>query len=103
RLALADGEPGNWMTHGRTFDEARFSPLTQIHADNIGELGLAWAFETGEGRGHESTPIVIDGVMIFTLPWSIVHALDAKTGQPLWSYDPKVPKEWGRNACCDVV
>lgn len=103
RLQQADAEPGNWMAHGRTYDEARFSPLDRINADNIGDLGLAWAFETGVGRGHESTPIVIDGVMIFTLPWSIVHALDAKTGQPLWTYDPKVPKAWGRNACCDVV
>ncbi len=103
RIVRADQEPGNWLIHGRTFDEQRFSPLDQINDANVADLGLAWSFETGEGRGHESTPIVIDGVMIFTLPWSIVHALDAKTGEHLWSYDPKVPKEWARNACCDVV
>jgi quinohemoprotein ethanol dehydrogenase len=103
RIQRADEEPGNWITHGRTYDESRFSPLDQINADNIGELGLAWAFETGVGRGHQATPMVVDGVMIFTLPWSVVHAVDAKTGEPLWSYDPVVPRESGRNACCDVI
>lgn len=103
RIRLANGEPENWLAHGRTYDEQRHSPLEQVNAENVGDLGLAWAFDTEVGRGHESTPIVIDGTMIFTLPWSIVHALDAKTGAPLWSYDPEVPREWGRNACCDVV
>jgi quinohemoprotein ethanol dehydrogenase len=103
RIINADEEPGNWLSHGRTYDEQRFSPLDQINDENIGELGLAWSYPTEVQRGHEATPIVVDGVMYFTLPWSVVVALDAKTGQRLWQYDPLVDRAWGRNACCDVV
>ena len=41
--------------------------------------------------------------MYATAPWSIVHAIDATTGKGLWQYDPEVPRQWGRWACCDVV
>jgi glucose dehydrogenase len=41
RLVNADREPGNWMPHGRTYGEQRFSPLHQINADNAKQLGLA--------------------------------------------------------------
>ena len=54
-------------------------------------------------RGQEATPIVVDGVMYVTTSWSLVIALDAKTGTEIWRYDPKVPREWGPRACCDVV
>jgi quinohemoprotein ethanol dehydrogenase len=96
-------EPEGWLVHGRTPDEQRHSPLASIHAGNVSQLGLAWTFETGQGRGHEATPIVVDGVMFITAPWSVVHALDARTGALLWTHDPKVPRWWGRRACCDVV
>ncbi|HXU09221.1 MAG TPA: PQQ-dependent dehydrogenase, methanol/ethanol family, partial [Blastocatellia bacterium] len=103
RIINADKEPGNWMTHGRTYDEQRFSPLKQINDGNVTQLGLAWYFDMDTDRGQESTPIVVDGVMYFTSAWSKVFAVNAETGAPLWSYDPKVPPEWGANACCDVV
>ena len=51
----------------------------------------------------ESTPIVVDGVMYVTSAWSVVYAYDAKTGERLWKYDPKVDKARGVSACCDVV
>ncbi len=54
-------------------------------------------------RGHEATPIVVDGVLFATGPWSVVFALDAATGRLLWKYDPQVPREVGRKTCCDVV
>jgi len=103
RIVNADKEPGNWMTHGRTYDEQRFSPLKQVNDGNASQLGLAWYFDMDTDRGQESTPIVVDGVMYFTSAWSKVFAVNAETGAPLWSYDPKVPPEWGANACCDVV
>jgi quinohemoprotein ethanol dehydrogenase len=103
RVRAADSEPGNWLAHGRTYDEQRFSPLHEIDRSNVAKLGLAWSFETGVGRGHEATPIVVDGVMFVTLPWSVVKALDARTGELLWTHDPSVPGAWARNACCDVV
>jgi PQQ-dependent dehydrogenase (methanol/ethanol family) len=103
RIAAADTEPGNWLAHGRTYSEQRFSPLAQIDKSNVRELGLAWSFDLGSTRGVEATPIVVDGVMYVTASWSLVFALDAGTGELLWRYDPQVPADWGRYACCDVV
>lgn len=94
---------GDWPLHGRTHDEQRFSPLTDINVDTIGRLGLAWQFATGNTRGMEATPIVIDGVMYISTAWSRVMALNAVTGELIWQYDPMVPGEKGRDACCDVV
>ncbi len=103
RIINADREPGNWMTYGRTHDEQRFSPLNQINDRNVAQLGLAWYYDLDTNRGQEATPAVVDGVMYFTSAWSKVLALNATTGQLLWSYDPKVPGNWAINACCDVV
>jgi len=103
RIVHADDEPGNWMTHGRTYGEQRFSPLDQINERNIGRLGLAWSLDLDAKRGQEATPIVVDGVMYFSAAWSKVFAVKAATGEKLWAYDPKVPPEWAINACCDVV
>ena len=103
RIEAADSEPQNWLAHGRSYDEQRHSPLTAINQQNVSRLGLAWSFETGVERGHEATPIVVDGVMYVTAPWSVVHALDARSGELIWTYDPKVPPTWARKACCDVV
>ncbi|MDH5345769.1 MAG: PQQ-binding-like beta-propeller repeat protein, partial [Gammaproteobacteria bacterium] len=103
RLVAADGEPGNWMTHGRTYSEQRYSPLTAINAENVSNLGLAWYFDLDTDRGQEATPIVVDGVMYVSTAWSKVKALDAKTGSLLWEYDPQVPGQTGVVACCDVV
>ena len=103
RIVNADREPGNWMTYGRSYDEQRFSPLNQVNDKNVSQLGLAWYFDLDTQRGQEGTAIVVDGVMYFTTAWSKVFALNAVTGQLLWSFDPKVPGEWAINACCDVV
>lgn len=103
RLAAANDETSNWLSHGRTYDEQRFSPLTELNTENVGELGLAWHFDIPTQRGMEATPIVVDGRMYVTGSWSIVYALDAASGKELWRYDPEVPKLWGRYACCDVV
>ena len=103
RLLHADQQPGNWMSYGRTYSEQRFSPLTQINDHNVGQLALAWSFDLDTRRGQEATPLVVDGVLYFTTAWSKVFAVNAATGQRLWSYDPQVPPEWAVNACCDVV
>jgi quinohemoprotein ethanol dehydrogenase len=103
RLINADRETANWITHGRTYDEQRFSPLSQINDKNVSRLGLAWFYDLDTHRGQESTPLVIDGVMYFSTAWSKVFAVNAATGALFWSYDPKVPPEWAVNACCDVV
>jgi PQQ-dependent dehydrogenase (methanol/ethanol family) len=103
RLLAADQDPGDWMSHGRTYSEQRFSPLDKINANNVSNLGLAWSYELSTNRGVETTPIVVDGVMYVTSAWSLVYALNAKTGELLWKYDPGVDKAVGHSACCDVV
>ena len=103
RLANAENEPGQWMSHGRTYSEQRFSPLDQITTENVGELGLAWYADFDTERGQEATPLMVDGVIYVSTAWSKVNAYDAKTGEALWSYDPEVPGGWAVHACCDVV
>lgn len=91
------------MAHGRTYSEQRYSPLNQINAENVKDLGMAWHYDLGDTRGIEATPIVVDGVMYVTGGWSKVFALDAKTGEEIWTYDPKMDKAWFVNMCCDAV
>lgn len=101
---LANGATStDWLTYGHDYAETRFSTLTQINADNVGELGVAWTFDTDSFRGLEATPLVKDGVLYATRPWSSVFALDARTGEKLWDYDPQVDRSIGWKACCDVV
>ncbi|MBW2414264.1 MAG: PQQ-dependent dehydrogenase, methanol/ethanol family, partial [Deltaproteobacteria bacterium] len=72
RLEHAPAERTNWLTHGRTYSEQRFSPLDSINAGNVDGLIQTWGFSTGMKRGHEATPIVVDGVMYLTSSWSVV-------------------------------
>jgi len=103
KLVGADGDTANWISHGRTYSEQRFSPLDRIDTGNVDELGLAWYADMDTARGQEATPLVIDGRMYLTTAWSKVKAFDAATGEPLWSYDPQMPGETAVKACCDVV
>ena len=102
RIRNADAEPQNWLAHGRTWSEQRYSPLTDINESNIGELGLAWYFDLDTARGQQASPIVVDGVMYTTSAWSKVQVLDAATGRLKWQYDPEVSKAWDVKTCCGV-
>ncbi len=103
RLAEADRTPGEWLTHGRTYSEQRYSPLDQVNRETVGKLGLAWSYDLPEDRGIEATPLVADGVMYTTSSWSVVRAFNARTGELIWEYDPQVPRSTGFSACCDSV
>ncbi len=102
-LLNAGANTANWISYGRTYDEQRFSPLDQVNAGNVKNLGLAWFADMDTARGQEATPIVIDGMIYITTAWSKVKAYDGATGKLAWEYDPKVPGEAAVNACCDVV
>jgi quinohemoprotein ethanol dehydrogenase len=105
RIIAADKEPGNWLSHGRTYSEQRFSPLKKIDTANVGQLGLAWWLDikSRTTRGVEATPIVVDGVIYTTGAWSHVLAVEAKTGKLLWEFDPQIPGEYAAKGCCDIV
>jgi PQQ-dependent dehydrogenase (methanol/ethanol family) len=102
-LRGSDRDASNWLMYGRTYDDHRFSPLKQINEQSIPKLGLAWSRELGTTRGLEGTPLVKDGILYTTGSWSVVYAIDAKTGNVRWTYDPKVPRTRAYFICCDVV
>ncbi|MBW2940997.1 PQQ-dependent dehydrogenase, methanol/ethanol family [Zhongshania aquimaris] len=92
-----------WNKHGGTDAEQRFSVLKQITPENIDQLGLAWAFDLGVSRGIEATPLVVDGVIYVTATWNKVFALDARSGELLWQFDPQVDRSKAADLCCDAV
>jgi len=100
---------GEWVTNGIDPAETRYSPLDQINRSNVSRLGLAWTSIAGEGGGNqEATPLFSNGVLYAITNWSIVFALDARTGRELWRYDPKVDRSFStpaanRGICCGVV
>ena len=90
---LLDPPPGEWLNYGRDQDGTHHSPLDQVDAGNVGRLGLAWSYDTGSYPGQlEGSPIVADGTMYGTLTWSVVFAVDARTGEEKWRWDPGIPQ-----------
>ena len=81
---------GNWLSYGRTHSEQRFSPLTDITKENVGALQPDWYFPIPNSRSLVSTPLVVDGVIYFVASLNIVRALDATSGEELWSFNPQV-------------
>ena len=92
-----------WLSYDRTLAGQRYSPLADLNPDTVGKLGLAWSIDLDNNRGLEATPLYSDGVLYTSLSWSRVMAVDAASGDILWSFDPKVDKAKGRHACCDAV
>jgi quinohemoprotein ethanol dehydrogenase len=100
---LAAPDPAEWPSDGRDYTAQRYSPLTQIDASNVNQLGLAWYDDLDTYRGVEATPIYADGELYNILPFNVTIAYDARTGERLWTYDPQVPRENARYACCEPV
>ncbi|MCH2192295.1 MAG: PQQ-binding-like beta-propeller repeat protein, partial [Gammaproteobacteria bacterium] len=92
-----------WRSHGRTYDEQRHSPLRDINTENVSNLGLEWYFDLQTDRGIEATPIVHNGMIYVTSAQSVLFALNAKTGEPVWQFDPKIDKAQSAYACCGAV
>jgi alcohol dehydrogenase (cytochrome c) len=90
---LLNPEPGNWLMYRRTYDGWGYSPLDQINTKNVTKLVPVWTFSTGVEEGHQSPPIVNNGVMFITTPKNQVLALDAKKGELLWRYKRELPED----------
>jgi PQQ-dependent dehydrogenase (methanol/ethanol family) len=87
-MAAADTDKANWLLGGRTYDNARYSPLNQVDTTNVGSLMLAGIAQTGMTASFETTPIVVNGVMYLTTPTvnntMKTIAVDATNGRPIW-------------------
>ena len=96
---------GNWLSYGRTQSETRYSPLKQIDTTNVGRLGLSWSYTLGAGGGNqEGTPLVWNNTLYGITSWSVVFALDARTGKEIWRWDPEVNQAAVRGKmCCGIV
>ncbi len=103
QATILAADSSGWVTHGGTYAEQRHSPLAKVNSDNVSDLGLAWSYDLDSSRGIETTPIIHDGIMYATSTWNIVHAIDARTGDAIWSFDPDVDKAQAAKGCCDAV
>jgi quinohemoprotein ethanol dehydrogenase len=93
RLGKAADEPGQWMTYGGTYSEQRFSTLKQVDAGNVGTLGLQWYGDYETNQDQHGSPLYIDGVIYVSTARNVVQAFDAKSGKPLWTYNPSIHGE----------
>ncbi len=94
----------NWVMAPKNYSSTRFSNLNQINTSNVGKLQVAWTFSTGAPRGQEEAPLVVNGRMYVMGPYpNKVFALDAATGELIWTYEPNEDPAAQGEACCDVV
>jgi len=93
----------NWTNPGGDAGKTHHSQLTDITAENVGRLGLAWDAQLGTNRVLEATPVVVDGVMYTSGVAGRAYAFDAASGKPLWAFEPKVDMQVNRTVCCDMA
>jgi quinoprotein glucose dehydrogenase len=92
-------QQSDWPAYGRDAGGSRYSPLAQINRGNVGQLKIDWTYRTGasevkaasaKNAAFEATPILVDGSLYLTTPYSRVIAIDPATGTEKWTYDPRV-------------
>jgi quinoprotein glucose dehydrogenase len=95
---------GQWAAYGHDALGSRFSPLTSITRDNVGQLTVAWTYRTGEAGAatkqttkFEATPLMVDGTLYLSTPFGRVIALDPESGKERWTYDARSDRggDWG--------
>ena len=99
RLVNAAAEPENWLMYSGDYTSQRYSTLDQINRSNVADLKVEWVHQFNTLSRVETTPIVVDGLMIITESPSNVIALDAVTGRPFWRYDHPVNEDDIRLCC----
>src|ERR1700674_4157870 len=89
---LQNPPAGEWLTWRRTYDDQGFSALKQVDRSNVGNLRVAWSWSLPNGP-NEATPLVHDGVLFVHSYGDRVQALDAATGDLLWQYSRRLPRD----------
>ena len=99
---IADSK--NWAMQAGDMYNQRYSKLKQINKTNVAKMQVAWTFSTGVLRGHEGSPLVIDGTMYLHSPFpNKVFAIDLETQKIKWRYEPKQDPAVIPQMCCDTV
>ena len=101
------GKGTEWTINGMDWGEQRYSTMTQINPGNVSKLAPVWSYELGPGGGsQQATPLYSNGVLYTVTNWSIVAAVDAKSGKQIWRYDPQADRTMiqpGKSRlCCGV-
>ncbi|MDB5902957.1 MAG: PQQ-dependent dehydrogenase, methanol/ethanol family, partial [Betaproteobacteria bacterium] len=96
--------PNNWAMQAGDMYNQRYSKLSQINSKNVGKMQVAWMFSTGVLRGHEGSPLVVNGMMYVHTPFpNKVFAIDLDTQKIKWRYEPKQDAAVIPQMCCDTV
>ena len=98
---IANPPADSWPSYHGDYSGRRHSPLTQITPQNVRSLTLAWAFQTGQPAALKSSPLLVNGILYFTVPDN-VWAVDARSGHQIWhyTYPPEQgPAYWTSRRC----
>jgi alcohol dehydrogenase (cytochrome c) len=82
---LLHPSPDSWPLYHGDYTGRRHSSLTKITPQNVASLSLAWAFQTNQPAEIKSAPLLVDGIIYFTVPEN-VWAVDARSGHMIWHY-----------------
>ena len=93
---LRSPDDDDWLMYRGTYNSWGYSPLDQITIQNVANLVPVWSLSTGVVSGHQSPPIVNDGVMFVTTPEDQVLAVDARSGEIIWRHRRQLPDDLRR-------
>jgi alcohol dehydrogenase (cytochrome c) len=102
RLAAAANDDG-WLMYRHDYGSSGYSKLKLINESNVSRLQQVWDYKSDFDQGHESAPVVNGNMMFITTPKDEVHAFEASTGKPLWTYKHDLSQVGLKTVCCDVV
>src|ERR1700712_1329731 len=83
-----------WSIYKADNESTSYSALDEINLKNISQLQPAWtfkfkdAFDTAQTLRSECNPVIIDGIMYATSGRHRVYAINASTGEQVWTFDP---------------
>jgi len=99
--------PTRWLTFSGNYTGQRHSPLKQITSQNVSGLIPQWVFQTDipglPGRGIETSPLAVDGMLYFTGNNNQAWAVDARSGRAVWNYRRVLPQNFAASVCCGPV
>src|SRR5215475_13029610 len=83
---LVHPTPDSWPTYHGDYSGRRHVDFKQITPQNVGDISLAWAYQTNQTAAIKSSPLLVDGILYFTVPDNI-WAIDARSGHMIWHYN----------------